>query len=96
MNVKSFNGYVLIVLSLVVIVAGAVLIALQWGNTADVSWYGQNRKVNTSLLMLCSLVGGVVLLWMFKLLFRGIRLVRQARPAAGPPAPQEHPPEQMP
>ena len=96
MNVKSFNGYVLIVLSLVVIVAGAVLIALQWGNTANVSWYGQNCQFKTATVVLCSLVGGVVLLWMFKLLFRGIRLVRQPRPAAGPPAPQEHPREQTP
>jgi hypothetical protein len=91
MSVKRVKGTVLVVVSGAVILAAGLLIVLQWGNPAEFSLYGKNYSirvqedgktategVNTGLLMLCSAAGGVLLLWMTKVLLRGIGALRKA------------------
>jgi len=79
MTFRLVKGYVLVAISGLVILVSAVLIGLQWGNSSAFSWFGQNRTVNTALLMVCSLADAFVLLWMFKVLSQGMRAVRQGR-----------------
>jgi len=93
MIMQSIKGYVLVVLSGLVILAAALLIILQWGNPAEFSLYGRNYSihlqdakatggVNTGLLMLCSAAGGVLLVRMGKMMVHGVIALRRARRAA--------------
>lgn len=95
MNVQSVKGYVLVILSGLVILAAALLVILQWGNPAEFSLYGKNYSiskqedggatggVNTALLMLCSAAGGLLLFWTAKVMIRGIGALRRGRKEAG-------------
>lgn len=76
MTIGTFKGYVLVILGGLVVVAVAVLVALQWGNTTTVTMYGPPIKVNTALLMLCSAGGGVLVMWVSELFLHGWRIVR--------------------
>ena len=60
----------------------AVFVLLQWGNTADISFFGKNlNNVNVLLVMVGSAAGGVVLAGTVKLLFHAIGKVRAAHRA---------------
>jgi hypothetical protein len=71
MKLAALKLYVQVIFSGLVLLAGLVLLVLQWGNQAAFSLYGSNRQVNTLLLMLCSAVGGVVAWRLMKVLWRG-------------------------
>jgi len=71
MKYQIIKGYLQVVLSGLVLLAVVVLAVLQWGNDSAFSFYGQNRRVNTALLMVCSAAGGLAAVWMCKLLYRG-------------------------
>ena len=90
MNVNTFKGYVLIVVSCAVMLAVVVLVALQWGNAAEFSAYGKiididkvngrtTGGVNTALLMLCSAAGGIVTWYLLKALILGLRALLRGR-----------------
>ena len=80
MNLNLLKGYVLIVLSGLVILAAVVLVALQWGNRGNFSLYGKNiPDANTAVVVLASAAGGVVLLFLPMLLARGISALRMGR-----------------
>ncbi|MGA2265841.1 MAG: hypothetical protein ABSH10_05360 [Phycisphaerae bacterium] len=68
----ALKFYVRVIFSGLVLLAGVVLLILQWGNKAKFSLYGSNKEPNTLMLMLCSAVGGVVAWWLIKMLWRGI------------------------
>ena len=90
MNLTALKGYILVILSGLVIFITVLLVVLQWGLRAEFSLFGQlytihlvdDRLVggiNTALLMVLSGIGGVVSVWMIKLLFLGISALRKAR-----------------
>lgn len=83
MGMRKIKGWAQVVVSGVVLLLAAVLVGLQWGNRAEFSLYGQNRHVNTLVLMGLCLGGGVVLWWMLRLLGRGIRTLRTPPDKAG-------------
>jgi len=79
MNYRTFRGYVQAVVSGLVILAAALLVVLQWGNVSAFSLYGKNTQLNTGVLMLCSLAGGVVLYWLVRAFLRGALAIRRGR-----------------
>lgn len=79
MRFKTFPGYVLVVLIGLLLIAGGILIVLQWGNSATFSLYGKNMEYNTGLVVLFSLVAGVVLIPLLKVFFYGLRDIRRGR-----------------
>ena len=80
MNWNLFKGYFLVIFSGLVILAAVILVVLEWDREAKFSIYGSDPvDVNTALLMLASGAGGIVLLYLVKLMFRGIRSLRKGR-----------------
>ena len=76
MTIGTFKGYVLVILGGLVVAAVAVLLALQWANSAQLSIYGMGKQVNTAVLMLCSGVGGVLVMWVSELFLHGWGILR--------------------
>jgi len=69
-GLKQAKNYILAVLGGLVLLAGVLLILLQWGNeTENFSLYGRSMTdgVNLALLMGGSAVGGVVLWFMLRM-----------------------------
>lgn len=80
MNVNVFKGCVLVVFSGLIILAGVLLAALQWGNTGNFSLYGKNiPDARMWLVMVCSAAGGILLVLMVRVLIRGIAALRRGR-----------------
>ncbi len=77
MTIGTFKGYVLVILGGLVVAAVVVLLAIQWNNSADVTMYGPTIPVPTALLMLCSGVGGVLVMWVSELFLHGWRILRK-------------------
>ena len=73
MKLAKIWAYVRIVLSGLFLLVVVILLALQWGNQANFSFYGRNTTMNTALLMLLSGLGGMVLAAMVWMLVVGIR-----------------------
>ena len=72
MKLAAVRFYLMIVVSGLVLLAGAVLVVLQWGNKAVFSLYGKNMTSPTWVLTLASAAGGLVVWAMVKVLWRGI------------------------
>jgi len=91
MRLAMIKAYLQVICGGLIILAVAVLVLLQWGNTAAFSFYGKNIKdVNTALLVLASAVCGLALWWIVRWFTEGVRsLVRSRRQAArqGPQGP---------
>lgn len=79
MSFQAIKGGMLAFVSGVVILAAALLVILQWGNSTPVTMYGPQVYVNTALLMFCSALGGLVLAGMVKVFCIGARALRDAR-----------------
>ncbi len=79
MNVNLLKGYVLVVLSGLILLAAALLVILQWGNQAKLSLYGKNVEVNTFALVLCSAAGGIVIVFLCWVFVRGLRSLLKGR-----------------
>ena len=79
MKLAAVKFYLMIVVSGLVLLAGVVLVVLQWGNQADFSLYGKNMKSLTWALILASAVGGLVVWAMVKVLWRGIMGLHRLR-----------------
>ena len=82
------KGYVLVVFSGLVILAAVVEVVLQWAHVSQFSLYGYPYDIivvdgkmqggtNTALLMIGSAVGGVVILAMCIIMFKGIWALRR-------------------
>ena len=83
MNWNLVKGYVLVVLSGLIIFATAVLIVVQWDLTAKFSVYASKpTEVSTLLLVVCSAAGGVVLLLLLKMMVVGISALRRGHRAS--------------
>ena len=79
MNTDSIKGYILVVLSGLVLFAAILLLVLLWGNDSNFSLYGKSLVVNTAVLVIGSAVGGVILAIMIKILIIGIRALRKGQ-----------------
>lgn len=80
MNANVFKGYFLMVSSGLVLVAALVLLILQWGNHTQLSLYGKNiEQASTLLLMVLSAIGGLVMLFLAKILLRGLVALKKGR-----------------
>jgi len=88
----KIKAYLYVVLGGLVILAAGVLVLLQWNGAARFQLYGLyfditvvdgqiTGGVNTALLMLCSAVGGVVMVFVVRLFFRGVGILRRASKA---------------
>jgi uncharacterized integral membrane protein len=73
MPVSNVKNYLFVLLGGLVLLGAVILIGLQWGNSTDTfSLYGRTTTVNLALLMLFSAVGGVLVWYTGRLLFRGM------------------------
>ena len=79
MSYKSFAGYVQAIFGGLVFAAIVFLVLMQWNNKGKVWIYGLDLQVNTAVLMVCSAVGGMVLVWSGRAMWRGIAAIRRAR-----------------
>jgi len=90
MNFASIKGYVLTIVSGAVLLAAVILVTLQWGQRASFSLYGKpydihvvegkvTGGVNTSLLILLSGLGALVVVAMGWVLVHGIRVLLNSR-----------------
>jgi len=102
---KIVAVFVLVVCGLI-LVAGIVLVALQWAQRADFNLYGYpynsytqagrtHGGVNTALLMFLSAAGGIVAVFLVKLICWAVGAIRRAgreRALASQASPQPPPP----
>ncbi len=79
MNFNTVKGYVLVILSGLVLLAAVLLVVLQWGNMAAFSVYGRNTQINTALLIVFSLIGGPILFFLIWVLYCGVRDLLRGR-----------------
>ena len=80
MNLKTINGYILTIVSGLVLLAGVLFLALQWDNKADYSLYGKNiNDANTGLIIICSAIAGWLVPKVFRVMFKGIAKIRKVR-----------------
>lgn len=79
MLIKKINGYILTVGAGLLLLAGALLLVLQWGNDCTFSFYGKNVNLNTGLVILCSAIAGWLTPKVFRVMLRGIRKIRKVR-----------------
>lgn len=79
MNWNTSKGYVETIFGGLIILAGVVLVILQWGNHAEFSLYGKNIDANTAVLILASLAAGIALIPVCKLFIRGLLALRAGR-----------------
>ena len=84
MNWQMIKGYTLAVIAGGLLAAGTILLFFQWANVSQLSLFGYSYDimpegshyvggVNTALLMLASAVGGIVALYLVRLLIRALR-----------------------
>ncbi len=79
MNLELIKGYVLVIVSGLVLLAAGLLIILQWGNFTDVTMYGPVVKVNTGLLMIASAVGGIAIGFLVRAMVYGLLAMHKGR-----------------
>ncbi len=80
MNWRITKGYLLTVPCGLVIIAGVVLLALQWDMKSSFLLYGKNLdQTNTAALIVASMLVGFVLPYILKGLLRGIALINAER-----------------
>jgi len=80
MFLKKMNGYVLAIVTGLILLAGVLLLALQWGKTGSFSLYGKNiGGVNMGLILACAAVAGWLTPKIFRVFLRGVGKIRKAR-----------------
>ena len=81
------KSYILVVLTGLIMLAAALLVILQWGNSSSFSVYGKNfgentpGGLNTGLIMVCCLVAGPAVLGLCKIMIRSGLEIRRHRKA---------------
>lgn len=78
-HLNSVKGYILTVLTGLLLTAATILVILQWGNEGNFSMYGKNMVVNQAVLILAAMAAGVLLIPILKLLWSGVRGIRRGR-----------------
>lgn len=79
MNGTRIKGYFYLILSGLILIAGGVLVGLQWAMRTPFTVYGKHiEQASTLLIMVCCIAGGLILPLLFRLLFRGMGALREA------------------
>ena len=76
---RAMKNYFVVIVSGAIIIAGVVLVVLQWDSRATVTMYGRLTHVNTALLMVCAILFGLLLPCLVRTCLRGSRRIRAAR-----------------
>ena len=80
MSFKVFAGYVQAIVGGALFCAFVFLLLMQWDRHSEVWIYGlQLNNINTAVLMMCSAVGGALMVWAGRALWHGIAAVQRAR-----------------
>jgi len=79
MFLKKLNGYLLAISGGLVLLAGALLLALQWDNNGAFSLFGKSMSVNMSLALGCAAIAGWLTPKIFRIMLRGVRKIRKVR-----------------
>ncbi len=79
MILKKINGYILTITSGLLLLAGVLIVALQWGNWCNFSLYGQPNRFNTAAVVICSAVAGWLAPKVFRVMLKGIAKIRKVR-----------------
>lgn len=81
MKVKRFAGQVKLAIGGLLLVAIVVLVILQAPKDAECYLYGYELTTSTIWVVVASALLGLLLVWLLKVLFAGLRAVRQTRGA---------------
>lgn len=80
MNGKILQGYIIVIVSALAILAAALLLIVQGATKAEFSVYFKEAvSINVGVLMLLSAVGGIILVQVIKLLFFGMTMLHRGR-----------------
>ena len=81
MNWRIAKGYLLTVPCGLVVIAGIILLVLQWDMKSSFLLYGKHfdQTVNTAALIIVSMLTGVLLPYLLKGLLRGVLLINAER-----------------
>ena len=88
MTLRTLKGYVMVILSGLLLSAAALLVILQWGRVSGFSLFGYPYEilvmdgkvkggVNTALLMIISAVCGILAVLLVKMLVAGSLILRK-------------------
>jgi len=78
MNLKLLKGYVLLLLSVIVLAAAVVLLTMNLGDQWELHVYAKKVTLSRALYLLLAAVGGVLLWWILrKALPAGITNLRE-------------------
>lgn len=80
MSMKRFGGQVRVVLAGVLLAALVVLLILQGPKKSECYLYGYELRTSTTWVVIGSALAGLLFVWALKVLFQGIRALRQTRP----------------
>ncbi len=76
---KKVNGYLLVIASGLVLLAGALLLALQWSKKGPFTLYGKSMSVNMTTALSCAAIAGWLTPKVFGLMLKGLRKIRKVR-----------------
>ncbi|RPI64006.1 MAG: hypothetical protein EHM48_01525 [Planctomycetaceae bacterium] len=77
MNFKLYKGWVIVVVCGAILLAGAVLVFMNWGDTCKPHVFTKTvDDVSIGLLMLLSAVGGAVMHYAAKFFWSGVKTLR--------------------
>jgi uncharacterized integral membrane protein len=79
MFLKRINGYILAISAGLVLLAGALLLALQWGNSGAFSLFGKNMGVKMGVALAGAAVAGWLTPKVFRIMLKGVRKIRKVR-----------------
>ncbi len=86
---ENFKGYVYTILGGLGTLIALIFVALQWRNGSKVTAFGPEVEIRTIWVVLASAAGGVVTLWLMRLLVRGARMLHKVRRRQGSAKPAE-------
>jgi len=78
---ENFKGYVYTIFSGLLLLAGVLFVALQWGNHSRITAFGPAYDIRTIWLVLGSAAGGIVTLYVVRLFLRGVWILHRVRSA---------------
>ncbi|MCP4379106.1 MAG: hypothetical protein GY794_23405 [bacterium] len=77
---KKISGYILTIVSGLILLAGVVFLALQWDNKTEYSLYGKNiNDAITGVVIVCSMLAGWLTPKVFRVMLIGIAKIRTVR-----------------
>ena len=76
---KAVYGYFVVVLSGLIILAAFVLAIMNYEETSKFKPFAEVMNADTAVVMVCSAAGGILVLYMFRALIWGIRVISRSR-----------------